>query len=81
MNIDIANYKKQRAAQLSRRAQAWIKEVKEKGADKRLEPMNAADRRTVHKAVSEAGLSSESIGEGTDRRVVIKKAAAEDRSD
>ena len=83
LNIDIANYKKQRAAQLSHRAQAWIKEVKDKGADKQLEPMNAADRRTVHKTVSEAGLASESTGHGTERRVVIKKidAKEEDSSD
>ena len=75
LSIDIANYKKQRAAQLSRRAQAWIQEVKKNGADKQLEPMNAADRRTVHKAVNEAGLISESTGEGADRRVVIKKTS------
>ncbi len=34
--------------------------------------MNAADRRTVHKVAAEWGIVSESIGEGKDRRVVLK---------
>ena len=77
LNIDIANYKKQRAAQLTRRAQVWIEEVKNKNIDKELEPMNAADRRTVHKTANEAGLTTESVGEGVERRVILKKSAPE----
>jgi hypothetical protein len=34
--------------------------------------MNAADRRTVHKAAEDYGLSTESVGEGRDRHIVIK---------
>jgi predicted RNA-binding protein Jag len=34
--------------------------------------MNAADRRVVHKLATDSGLETESVGEGRDRRVVLK---------
>jgi predicted RNA-binding protein Jag len=37
--------------------------------------MNAADRRVVHKVAAEAGLASESVGEGRDRHIILKPAA------
>ena len=80
LNIDIANYKKQRAAQLARRAQVWIEEVKQNNVDKELEPMNAADRRTVHKIANEAGLITESVGERAERRVILKRGISEEGS-
>lgn len=74
VNVDIADYKRQRADRLGKKAEAWINEVKESKKPKELEPMNAADRRIVHKLAGEAGLASESTGEGRDRRVVLKPA-------
>ena len=74
LNIDIANYKKQRAERLERKAQIWIEEVKEKGLDKELEPMNAADRRIIHRlANSLEGITTESVGEGSQRRIILRK--------
>lgn len=75
VNIDIAEYKKQRADRLSKRAEDWVNKVKESGEQMDLEPMNAADRRTVHKLAQEYGLISESVGEGRDRHIVLKPAA------
>lgn len=72
VNVDVADYKKQRAQRLSDKAEDWMKQVKDKGEPLRLEPMNAADRRTVHKLAMEWGLASESEGEGRDRRIVLK---------
>ena len=72
VNVDIADYKKQRAHQITERAEEWIKQVKDSGQELALEPMNAADRRTVHKAADEAGLMTVSVGEGRDRHVVLK---------
>lgn len=72
VNIDVAEYKQQRADRLAEKAGEWIAEVKESGSDKHLRPMNAADRRTVHKAAGEHGLSTESEGEGRDRHIVLK---------
>ena len=74
VNIDVAEYKKQRAQRLSKTAEEWVKKVKESGEPMELHPMNAADRRTVHKLAQEWGLTSESTGEGRDRRIVLKVA-------
>lgn len=74
VNIDIAEYKKQRADRLVKTAEEWVKQVKESGEPLHLKPMNAADRRTVHKMASDEGLITESEGEGPDRHVVLKPA-------
>jgi predicted RNA-binding protein Jag len=39
--------------------------------------MNAADRRVVHQSAAEYGLTSESVGEGRDRHIVLKAADTE----
>ncbi|MGH7158320.1 MAG: protein jag [Candidatus Saccharimonadales bacterium] len=74
VNVDIAEYKKQRAQRLAERAEEWVKEVKEVGKEMELRPMNAADRRTVHKLAADWGIVSESVGEGRDRRIVLKSS-------
>lgn len=77
VNVDIAEYKKQRADRLAEKAEEWVKQVKDSGEPMHLNPMNAADRRTVHKVASEAGLETESEGEGRDRHVVLKPGPSE----
>lgn len=72
VNVDVAGYKKQRAQRLAQKAGEWVRKVKESGQDMELKPMNAADRRTVHKVAAEWGVASESVGEGRDRRIVLK---------
>lgn len=72
VNIDVADYKKQRAERLAKQAEEWIKQVKDSGEPRELEPMNAADRRTVHKVAADYGLASESAGEDSDRHIVLK---------
>lgn len=74
VNVDVAEYKKQRADRLSETAAGWIKTVQETGEPMDLKPMNAADRRTIHRVAAEAGLTSESVGEGRDRHIVLKLA-------
>jgi len=75
VNVDVADYKKQRADRLAEQAEVWLKKVQETGEAMELKPMNAADRRIVHKLADEAGLTTESEGEGRDRHVVLKPAA------
>lgn len=70
--IDVADYKKQRADRLAEKVQKWIETVNEKGEDYHVRPMSAADRRIVHQAAADGGLTTESVGEGRDRHVVIK---------
>lgn len=72
VNVDVAEYKKQRADRLGVRAEEWIKTVKDSGKAMELKPMSAVDRRVIHKIAQEAGLESESVGEGRDRRIIIK---------
>jgi len=75
VNVDVAGYKKNRAARIAKQAEDWFKEVKDKGEPKDLAPMNAADRRVIHKAAEDWGLTTESVGEGRDRHIVIKPVA------
>ncbi len=75
VNVDVAEYKKQRADRLAKQAEDWFKEVQSSGEPKELAPMNPADRRVVHKAASDFGLETESVGEGRERHVVLKPAA------
>lgn len=74
VNVDIADYKKARADQIADRADGWIKKVQESGEPMELNPMNAADRRIVHKTANDAGLQTESVGEGRDRHIILKPA-------
>lgn len=75
VNVDVADYKKQRADRLRDKAETWVKKVQETGEPMDLQPMNAADRRVVHQLAAEYGLTSESVGEGRDRHIVLKVAA------
>lgn len=75
VNIDVADYKKARADRLAEKTEEWIKKVQETGEPLHVPPMNAADRRIVHKVANEAGLVTESEGEGYDRHVVLKPSA------
>jgi spoIIIJ-associated protein len=72
VNVDIADYKKQRADRLKERAEEWMKQVHDSGEAMDLQPMNASERRIVHQLAVEYSLTSESIGEGRDRHIVLK---------
>lgn len=72
VNVDVAEYKKQRADRLAEQALEWVKQVQDSKEPMHLQPMNAADRRTVHRVATDAGLETESEGEARDRHVVLK---------
>lgn len=76
VNVDVAEYKKQRAARLVDYAQQWLKTVKDSGKPLDIQPMNSADRRVIHKLAEENGLTTESVGEGRDRHIVLKPPTA-----
>lgn len=81
VNVDIADYKKNRADRLMDTAQEWINKVKETKKPLDLRPMNAADRRIIHKLASDEGLETESVGEGRDRHIVLKPSTTGDSVD
>ena len=72
VNIDVAGYKKHRAERLAKEAEGWFQQVQKTGKPKELPPMNAADRRIVHKTAEDWGLSTESVGFGRERHIVLK---------
>ena len=71
VNVDVADYKKQRDERLAEQVKLWAAEVKKTGDAKELKPMSSAERRVVHQVATEFGLETESIGEGRERRVVL----------
>jgi len=81
VNVDVADYKKQRASRLEEVAQKWLEQVKKSGQDMHLEPMNSADRRTIHKLAEDFGLSTVSEGFGRDRHIVLRVTPADDTVD
>ena len=76
VNLDVADYKKQRAHRLEETAVAWLEDVKNSGKEKHLAPMNSADRRTIHRLAGEHGLETVSEGFGRDRHIVLKPAGS-----
>lgn len=76
VNIDIADYKRQRADQLAEKARGWIKQVQETG-DSYVADLNAADRRIVHNVASEyPDVQTFSEGEGRERRLIIAQRSS-----
>lgn len=76
VNLDIADYKKQRAERLAEKAREWIEEVRRSGSS-HVERLNPADRRIVHQVASEySDIKTFSEGEGMDRRITITQASS-----
>ena len=73
MNIDIADYKRQRADRIAEKAEGWIKKVRSTGEPMEIN-LNAADRRIVHKLAEDySDITTHSEGEGRDRKLIISK--------
>lgn len=71
--IDVANWRQSKEEDLAHKARRWAEQVRETGQELELEPMPSWQRRIVHMTIQETdGVSSESIGEGLDRHLVIK---------
>lgn len=76
VNLDIADYKKQRADRLAQKAREWIEEVRKTGTT-HVERLNAADRRVVHQVASEySDIMTFSEGEGFERTISITQASS-----
>jgi spoIIIJ-associated protein len=76
VNIDIADYKKQRAEKVAKQAREWIEEVRRTG-DSYVARLNAADRRIVHHIAGEySDIRTYSEGEGRDRRIIIAQQSS-----
>ena len=70
--IDVNGYKQHRYQSLSTLANRIAEEVEANGKSFELEPMPAYERRIIHMALADnAGVTTESIGIGESRKVVI----------
>ena len=75
VNVDVADYKRQRADRIADKAENWIRKVRETGEPMTLE-LNAADRRVVHKIAQDySDIETHSEGEGRERHLIISKVA------
>lgn len=76
VNIDIADYKKQRADRIAKQAREWIEEVRNTGSS-HVAHLNAADRRIVHNVAAEySDIRTFSEGEGRDRSITIAQISS-----
>lgn len=76
VNVDIADYKKQRADRIAEKARGWIEEVRRSGSS-HVAHLNAADRRIVHQVATEySDIRTFSEGEGRERRITIVQASS-----
>lgn len=72
VTLNIGDYREKREQTLIGLATRVAEQVKRNNRNRALEPMSAYERRIIHTAVQEIeGVSSASIGEGKNRRVVI----------
>jgi spoIIIJ-associated protein len=75
VSVDIAGYRAARRNTLEALAQEIAGRVASSGQEEELKPMNPAERRIVHMALRElTSVTTESRGEGRDRRIVVKPA-------
>lgn len=73
VNVDVADYKRQRAEHIAEQAEEWIRTVRQTGESRRLN-LNAADRRIVHKVAQDySDITTHSEGEGRERQLIIEK--------
>lgn len=73
VNVDVADYKRQRAERIAEQAEEWIRTVRQTGQPRRLN-LNAADRRVVHKVAQDySDIKTHSEGEGRERQLIIEK--------
>ena len=73
VNVDVANYKRQRADRIAEKAEGRIRKVRETGQTIELN-LNAADRRAVHKLAQDySDIETHSEGEGRERKLIMSK--------
>ena len=72
--LDVGGSRQKRVDELTRVVNKVIEKVRESGEQAPLKPMSSYERKIAHDIIAEAGLTSESEGEGRDRHIVIKPA-------
>ena len=71
--LDIAGSRDAKAKQLKDLVEKTLAKLEETDKEQQLKPMSSYDRKLVHDMAAEAGMVSESEGQGRDRHIVIRK--------
>ena len=73
VNVDVANYKEKNLKRKASEIKKIAYEVQKTKIDVELEPMNSYERREIHNMIDKIdNVTTESIGEGLARHIVIK---------
>lgn len=72
--LDIGGSRQARIDELTRIVNKVIDKVRDSGEAAPMKPMSSYERKIAHDVISEAGLISESEGEGKNRHIVVKPA-------
>ncbi|MEY4349824.1 MAG: hypothetical protein RLZ69_1204 [Actinomycetota bacterium] len=72
--LDVGGSRQKRVEDITRIVNRIIEKVKDQNEAVHMKPMSSYERKIVHDLVSQAGLVSESEGEGKDRHIVVKTA-------
>lgn len=73
VNVDVANYKEKNLRRKAYEIKKIAYEVQKTKVDVALDPMNSYERREIHNMIdSIPNVTTESIGEGKERHIVIK---------
>src|SRR5699024_6991363 len=80
LGVDVNHYRSKREENLTALARRIGAKVARTGRSHAFEPMNPYERRIIHSAISAMeGVTSESTGEGANRRVVVSSTGANAR--
>lgn len=71
--LDVGGSRQAKIDQLTKVVEKIIKKVQDSGEPQHLKPMSSYERKLAHDLIAEAGLHSESEGEGRERHIVISQ--------
>ncbi len=78
IRIDAGGYLKEKDRKLKEIGQKAIDKVKRSGFSENLVGLNSYERRVIHTLVEKEGLTSESMGFGSERKLIIKPRRADE---
>lgn len=71
--IDVGSWRKHKEGELEAKSRRWADEVLQTSKEIEIDPIPSWQRRIIHLVIEDIeGVTSESIGEGRDRRLIIK---------
>jgi predicted RNA-binding protein YlqC (UPF0109 family) len=72
VRVDVSEYRQRRTSELAERALAIAQQVRDTGREVITEPLPAAERRVIHRTLSEvADITTQALGDGLVKRVWI----------